>query len=159
MDNLLPPIPLHLATLGFLDNQIGFATLGYIVGPQVVSRFPSEGQIRADELIGVISEQGDLIAQLDACEWVGLVENPLDLDGIVESLVWRAVVTEDDLSGKIEAEKPYSGEVVEEEGLQADIEECDEMVAEVVEADGTAEVSECEQLAEMTEKPGEGRCT
>jgi len=158
MDNLLPPIPLHLATLGMLDNEIGMATLGYIVGPQIVPRFPAEGVIRADELIAIVSEQGDLIAHLEACEWLGVVDSPLDLDGIVESLAWRAAVQEDDLGGDIEAEKPYSGNVAEEDDPQADVEERDDMTAEVVEVDGTAEVSECDQVAEITEKPGEGRC-
>ena len=158
MDNLLPPIPLHLATLGMLDGQIGMATLGYIVGPDIVPRFPAEGTIRADELIAVVSEHGDLIAQLEACEWVGVVDSPLDLDGIVQSLAWRAAVQEDDLGGDIEAEKPYSGNVADESDPQADVEERDDMTAEVVEVDGTAEVSECDQVAEVTEKPGEGRC-
>lgn len=159
MSNILPPIPLHLATLGLLDNQIGAATLGYIVGPEVVSRFPADGQVRADELIAVVSEQGELVAQLEACEWLGVVDAPLDLDGIIESLAWRAVVTGDEISGKIEAEKPYVGEVEGEGEPQVEIEERDDMVAEVIEVDGTAEVSECDGVAELTEKPGEGRCT
>jgi hypothetical protein len=158
MDNLLPPIPLHLATLGMLDGQIGMATLGYIVGPDIVSRFPAEGVISAEAWIAVVSEQGDLIAQLEACEWLGVVDSPLDLDGIVESLAWRAAVQEDDLGGDIAAEKPYTGNVAEEDDHQADVEERDDFIAEVVEIDGAAEVSECDQVAEVTEKPGEGRC-
>lgn len=158
MDNLLPPIPKHLATLGLLDSQIGMATLGYIVGPEIVPRFPSDGVIRADELIAVVSEHGDLIAQLEACEWRGVVDSPLDMDGIVESLAWRAAVQEDDLGGDIEAEKPYSGKVEVEDDPQAEIEEREDLTAEVAEVDGTAEVSECDRVAEITEKPGEGRC-
>jgi len=157
-ENLLPPIPLHLATLGLLDNEIGMATLGYIVGPQIVPRFPSDGVIRADELIAIVSEQGDLVAHLEACEWSGVLDAPLDVEGLIESLAWRAAVTEDDLGGDIEAEKPFTGKVDEEEGPRADIEERDDMTAEVVEVDGTAEVSECDRVAEVTEKPGEGGC-
>lgn len=158
MDHLLPPIPLHLATLGLFDNQIGMATLGYIVGPQIVPRFPSEGVVRADELIAVVSEQGDLIAQLEACEWLGVVDSPLDFQGIVESLVWRAAVQEEDLGGDIRAERAYSGNVAQEDDPQAEVGARDDMTAEVVEVDGVAEVSECDQVAEITEKPGEGRC-
>jgi hypothetical protein len=141
-----------------LDGEIGMFTLGYIVGPDLVPRFPAEGVIRTDELIAIISEQGELVAQLEACEWLGVVDAPLDFDGIVESLAWRAAIQADDLGGDLEAEKPYSGNVVEEGEHEAEVEEREDLTAEVVEADGTAEVSECDQVAEVTEKPGEGRC-
>jgi hypothetical protein len=155
----LPPIPLHLATLGLLDNQIGAATLGYIVGPAVVPRFPAEGTVRPEEYVGVISEQGELVAQLEACEWAGVVETPLDLDGIVESLFWRAAVQADDFGqGEVAGNRPFAGEVSDETDPTAGVEEGDDLVAEVTEVDGTAEVTECEKTAALEEKPGEGRC-
>jgi hypothetical protein len=156
---VLPPIPLHLATLGLLDNQLGAATLGYIVGPPVVSRFPAEGEVRPEAYVGLISEQGELVAQLEACEWQGAVESPLDLDGIVESLFWRAAVEEDDFGqGEVAAERPFSGEVAEEADPMAEVEGVEDWTAEVAEVDGAAEVTECEQTAVLEEKPGEGRC-
>lgn len=156
---VLPPIPLHLATLGFLDNQVGMATLGYLVGPPVVSRFPAEGVVAPEAYVGLISEQGELVAQLEACEWRGAVGSPLDFDGIVESLFWRAAVEEDDFGqGEVAAERPFSGEVAEEADPTADVEGVEDWMAEVVEVDGAAEVTECEQTAVLEEKPGEGRC-
>jgi len=158
LDNLLPPIPLHLATLGLLDHQIGFATLGHIVGPELVARFPSQGVVRTDELIAIVSEQGDLIAHLEACEWQGVIDTPLDYEGLIKSLAWRAAVQEDELGGDIQAEKPYSGNIQEEDDPQAEVKQRDDMMAEVVEVDGTADVSECDQVAKVTEKPGQGGC-
>jgi len=154
--DLLPPEPLHLATLGMLDNQIGMATLGYVVLPEVVPRFPAEGIVEADGLIATFTEES-LEATLQGIDWSAVATAALDVEGLLESVSWRVMLEAQDMEGKLSDDKPLQGEVEQEEDPWAEIAE-DDTVAEVEDTDQVAEVEDADQVAEVVEKPGEGRC-
>lgn len=48
--------PQHIATRGRLDGEYGIATRGYIICPDLVSRFPVFGEVGQAQLFGLVDE-------------------------------------------------------------------------------------------------------
>lgn len=157
MDTLLPPHPLHLATLGLLDNEIGAATLGYIVGPPVVPRFPSEATVQEMAWLARVSPEADWEAKAQSCNW-GAVLDPrhFELDGLFESSFYRATV---ESHGEFEAmvrQQELAGavEVVEESAVV----QPGGSVGAVEDGAESATVQEAVPAGSVQDKPGEGCC-
>lgn len=153
---MLPPQPSHIATRGYWGGVYGIATRGYLVLPDVVPRFPAEGTIEAEDLVAFFREEV-LQATLEVIDWSAVAKSGFDVEGLIQDIVWRAMVEAQDMGGRLDGDKPFGGEVEQETDPWAEVEE-DEPVAEVEEADQAADVEECSETAVLVEKPGQGRC-
>jgi hypothetical protein len=154
---MLPPDPFHLSTRGRWGGAYGIATRGYLVLPDVVPRFPADGFVETEELVGLFTEEA-LEATLESIDWGAVLQPGLDVDGLIEDIVWRAMLEAQDMEGRLDGDKPFGGEVEEETDPWAEVEMEDGPIAEVEEADECAEVEDCSETAILVEKPGEGRC-
>lgn len=158
MENLLPPIPEHLATLGMFDGPLGMATLGFIIGPDIVPRFPAEGMLEAEKLFGFVDEE----ALYALVEGVGVSM------AAVEEQDLAGIFAQQTLTGAVDASQGGLEAMVDGNRASAEVVEDDEMFgALVTEADFVAELAECdlegiidddELTASIEEAPGEGRC-
>lgn len=158
MDDLLPPHPLHLATLGLLDNEIGIATLGYIVGPPIVVRFPAQATVQEMAWLARVDPEGDWLAAMQPNNWIAELDPKVfDLEGLFGSLTHRAIVESrvefeaivqqaDDLIGAVE--------VIEESAAV----QPDGTVGAVGEGAASATVQEVVPLGVVIETPGKGKC-
>ena len=155
---LLPPHPLHLATLGLLDNEIGIATLGYIVGPAIVPRFPAEATVQEMAWLAWVDPEADWAAKTQPRNWIGELDTTVfDLEGLFGSVTHRAVVTSheefeaiiqqaDDLIGAVEVVEESA--VVQQDGRLGTVED---------EA-GSATVQEAVPVGTVSDEPGKGKC-
>jgi len=158
VDTLLPPHPLHLATLGFLDNEIGIATLGYIVGPPIVVRFPADAIVQEMVWLARVDPMGDWLAAMQPNNWIAELDHKVfDLEGLFGSMTQRAIV---------EAHAEFEAIIQQADDLIGSVEVIEESAA--VQPDGTvgavegdvagATVQEVVPLGVVTETPGKGRC-
>lgn len=154
---MLPPQPFHLSTRGRWGGAYGIATRGYLVLPDVVPRFPAEGVLEPEKLVGLLTEE-ELEATLQSLDWSAVAESGFDVNGFVEGLAWRAAMAAQDIDGALAGDIPFGGEVEQETDPWAEISSDGEHIAEVVEVDDSAEVEECSEMGELVEKPGEGKC-
>lgn len=88
------PHPHHIATRGYLGGAYAIAMRGYMTFPDVVARFPSQGMIEGETWVALLQETGDLTAVVEQYALRAGLSSPLDLDGILESLAWRAFLEE-----------------------------------------------------------------
>lgn len=158
MDALLPPHPLHLATLGLLDNEIGIATLGYIVGPPIVVRFPAEASVQEMVWLARVEPRADWLAAMQPNNWIAELDHRVfDLEGLFGSLTHRAIV---------ESRAGFEAIVQQTEDLVGAVEAIEESAA--VHPDGTvgtvddgaasATVQEAVPIGVVIETPGKGKC-
>lgn len=164
--DILPPIPEHLATLGMFDGQLGMATLGFIVEPDISPRFPFEVVVKGDKLLAFVEESG-------LC---GIVEAEGDLGGAVEGDIldiFGIFIPNGLLTAVVDGERfDLEGAVVDGDmllewredrnELEAAVADGDELEAEVAEVDLEALVETVDDEfdgAEVEERPGEGRCS
>ncbi|MBW2170308.1 MAG: hypothetical protein JRG69_13830 [Deltaproteobacteria bacterium] len=158
MDILLPPDPFHLSTLGLFDSEIGKSTLGYIVGPPIVPRFPAEGIVQEMAWLARVEPQGDWWAKAQGQSWRGVLDTTVfDLEGLFGSTTHRAVVEAreeflaiiqqaDDLLGAVES-------IEESASVQPD-----GSVGAVEDGADSATVQEAVPVGTVKDKPGEGCC-
>jgi len=158
VDTLLPPHPLHLATLGLLDNEIGIATLGYIVGPPIVPRFPAEATVQEMAWLARVDPEADWWASTQPRNWIAALDPKIfDLEGLFGSTTHRAVVESraefeavvqqaDDLIGAVEA-------IEESAAVQSD-----GTVGSVDDGAASATVQEAVPVGVIIETPGKGKC-
>jgi len=157
VNNLLPPIPEHLATLGMFDGPIGMATLGFIVGPDIVPHFPTDGLVEAEKLLGFVDEE-ELYALVEGIGEVAALEAQ-DFAGLFVPQRLTATVEEGHagLEAVVMGDK-MSADVVDGDDLEATIAEVD-LEAELAEESLEALVTDDDDLtASVEEAPGEGRC-
>lgn len=158
MDTLLPPHPLHLATLGLLDNEIGIATLGYIVGPPIVPRFPAEATVQEMVWLARVESEADWWAKAQPQNWIAELDpSVFDLEGLFGSMTHRAVV---------ESHEEFEAIVQQADDLIGAVEVIEESAA--VQPDGTvgsvddgaasATVQEARPVGVVIETPGKGKC-
>lgn len=158
MDTLLPPHPLHLATLGLLDNEIGIATLGYIVGPPIVVRFPAEATVQEMAWLARVDPEADWWASAQPRNWIAELDPKIfDLEGLFGSMTHRAVV---------EAQAEFQATVQQADDLIGAVEAIEESAS--VQPDGTvgavedgaasATVQEARPVGVVIETPGKGKC-
>lgn len=158
MDALLPPHPVHLATLGLLDNEIGIATLGYIVGPPIVPRFPAEATVQEMVWLARVEPDGDWLATTQPCNWIAELDPKIfDLEGLFGSVTHRAVV---------EAREEFEAVVQQADDLIGAVEVMEESA--VVQQDGrlgvvedgsaSATVQEAVPVGIVKDAPGKGKC-
>jgi hypothetical protein len=153
---MLPPQPFHIATKGRWGGVYGIATRGYLVLPDIVPRFPAEGAIEVEDLVALVREEV-LQAAIQAIDWSAVAKSGFDVEGLIQDIVWTAMVEAQDMEGLLGSDKVFGGEVEQETDPWAEVEE-DEPVAEVEETDQEADVEECSETAVLVEKPGQGRC-
>lgn len=119
--------PLHIATRGLLDGQYGVVTRGYIVLPDIVSRFPSDADVG---LVG----------------W-------LPVPGVVEEILYEARVSDHPvftLEATVDDHGALLASVVEHPESVALVTEVPDLVAAVVEIERSfGEVQEPGFLAEL----------
>ena len=158
MDTLLPPDPFHLSTLGLFDSEIGKSTLGYIVGPPIVPRFPAEATVQEMAWLARVDPQADWWAKAQGVNWVGELDTTgFDLEGIFGASFYRAVV---------ESWAEFHASIQQAEDLIATVEAIEESAA--VQPDGSvgvvedgadsATVQEAVPIGTVKDKPGEGCC-
>ena len=157
MENLLPPHPLHLATLGLLDNEIGAATLGFIVGPPIAVRFPYDAQVQELAWLGWVNPEADWWATAQTRNWVSLLDSSIfDLNGILGPMAYKAVIESNDEFYSIIQQSDLVGDVEENNNLA--IVQGNAMVSSVQETDGSATVQESVPLGVVVDAPGKGGC-
>jgi len=158
VDILLPPHPIHLATLGLLDNEIGIATLGYIVGPPIVPRFPSEAMVQEMAWLASVDSYGEWEAVDQSCNWLAeLDSNIFDLEGLFGTSVYRAII---EVRGEFQAilrQKDALVGIVEAIEESASL-ELDGKIGSIETDSESATVQEAVPVGSVKDKPGEGCC-
>lgn len=156
---MLPSYPFHISTRGRWGGEYGVATRGYLVLPPIVSRFPAEGIVQEGSFLSaLVDEQGEWIADtILPSDWRGVVDARFDLEGLLGSVVYRAVVDEyGELVATIMMSEEMSA-VIDEIEQSADIVSSG-IVGGVETEDDAATVQEMASLGVVTDKPGEGHC-
>lgn len=156
-DLLLPPHPLHLATLGLLDNEIGAATLGYIVGPPIVPRFPSDAVVQEMAWLGRVDQPADWQATAQGLGWAAMLDQFFELHGELELLFSRARVEE---AGELEAMVQQMADMaaaVEDSDESAEV-AGDGSVGVVEDGAASATVQESVPVGIVQDVPGKGKC-
>jgi len=153
---LLPPHPLHLATLGLLDNEIGAATLGYIVGPPLVNRFPSAAVVQEQAWLGRVDIFPEWGATAQGLSWRASLE-ALGLEGELTSSTYKALV-----EALVELQATI-GQVSELAAAVESVEESavvrpDGSVGVVEDGASSATVQEAVPVATVQDVPGKGKC-
>lgn len=147
------------------DGQLGMATLGFIVEPDISPRFPFEAAVEGDKLLAFVEESG---------LW-GLVEAEGDIRGVVQGDIFDIFgmfTPNGSLTVVVDGERfDLEGTVVDGDmllelredmnELKAAVADGDELEAEVAEMDLEALVETVDDEldgAEVEERPGEGGC-
>lgn len=142
------------------DGQLGMATLGFIVEPDITPRFPAEGALEVEKWLGFVDEE-----TLHA-----LVEGVGSEAAAIESQDLAGLLASEWLTATVEAEQGGFEAMVIGDRASAEVTEVGEHDALVSEApDFAAELAECdlealvvddddELTASLEEAPGEGRC-
>ena len=158
MDNILPPIPFHIATRGYLGGAYGIATRGYLVLPDVISKFPAIGTVQYDGLTGTVYDDF-WAAMVQSSEIRAFLESSSDIEASLRFIFMNAKV-DPVVWGKgevVSLNKAFVGEV-ESILFEVDIDDAG-LCVELHESDDQAEVQQCENSVIVEEKPGEGRCS
>lgn len=155
---LLPPHPVHLATLGLLDNEIGVATLGYIVGPPIVPRFPAEATVQEQVWLARVEPWPEWWAIAESCNWLAELDASLySLEGVLSLYFSRAQVEDrGQLLALIEQVESLVAkvEVVEESAVV----QSGDTLGAVEDGAASATVQETVPIGVVVDKPGRGRC-
>jgi len=159
LENLLPPIPEHLATLGMFDGQLGMATLGFIVEPDITPRFPAEGALEVEHWRGFVDEE-TLHALVEGISAEVATVEAQDLSGFLapQTLTGAVQTTQDGLEAMVSSDRE-TATVTEDEDHAALVSELD-FAAELAECDLEALINDDDDdlIASIEEAPGEGRC-
>lgn len=158
MDLLLPPDPFHLSTLGLFDSEIGKSTLGYIVGPPIVPRFPANAIVQEMAWLARVEPQGDWWAKAQGQSWRGVLDTTVfDLEGLFGSTTHHAVV---------EAREEFQAIIQQADDLMGAVESIEESA--MVQVDGrvgvvesdveSATVQEDVPVGVVVDVPGKGKC-
>lgn len=152
---LFPPYPLHIATRGLLGGQYGVATRGYLVLPDIVSRFPSDAVISQEGYVAYVREAPEWYAQVVE---VGLVVElkSFDLEGALSSIAYEAMVASQVEFQAIVAEMGEIGFVQASE-VSAQVAESGS-IATVGDDTKVAIVNEGGAMGMIEDRPGEGCC-
>ena len=158
MDALLPPDPFHLSTLGLFDSEIGKSTLGYIIGPPIVPRFPAEATVQESVWLARVEPEADWWAKAQSRNWIAELDPSIfDLEGLFGSTTHRATVEahgefdatvqqDDDLIAAVEAVEESA--VVQQDGRLGTVED----------GAGSATVQEAVPVGVVRDVPGKGKC-
>ena len=158
METLLPPDPFHVSTLGLFDSEIGKSTLGYIVGPPIVPRFPADAIVQEMRWAGYVEPEADWWAKAQPANWIAELDPKVfDLEGLFGSVTHRAVV---------ESWAEFEATVQQAEDMLATVEAIEESaelrldgtVGAVEDGASTATVQEAVPVGTVKDKPGEGCC-
>lgn len=158
MDLLLPPDPFHLSTLGLFDSEIGKSTLGYIVGPPIVPRFPANATVQEMAWLARVEPQADWWAKAQGQSWRGVLDTTVfDLEGLFGSTTHRAIV---------EAREEFQAIIQQADDLMGAVEPIEESasvqlggsVGVVEDGAENATVQEAVPVGTVKDKPGEGCC-
>jgi hypothetical protein len=154
---LLPPEPLNLATRGYYGGVYGLATRGYLSFPDVVSRFPIEGTVQYDELIGLVKDEiWDSI--INSVDMKAHLAESSDLQAILQDIVWRAKVDQIDFGEGIVTLENQLNIIVDPQKLMEAILVDIGLKASLFDGGLQAEITDEDQSSVLVERPGEGRC-
>jgi len=158
VDTLLPPDPFHLSTLGLFDSEIGKSTLGYIVGPPIIPRFPADATVQEMVWLARVEPESDWWAKAQPRNWIAELDPSIfDLEGLFGSTTHRAIV---------EAAEEFEAMIQQADDLIGSVEVIEESA--VVQQDGrlgvvedgaaSATVQEAVPVGTVKDVPGKGKC-
>jgi hypothetical protein len=154
---LFPPYPLHIATRGLLDGQYGVATRGYLVLPDIVSRFPSDAVIYQEGHLAYVKELPEWYAQVVEYGLTVELKPIFDLEGILNFVAYEAVVAAQQEFQAIVAETAGGVGAVKETEISAQVAGSGS-IATVDDDTKTATVQEGGDVGVVEDRPGEGCC-
>ena len=153
--------PFHIATRGRFDGEYGIATRGYVVCPDLVSRFPAFGEVDAARLFANVTQE-ELEAWLADAGLTAELQAIGDQDAILGlSRVLTASVSDEGFGLTARVDMALDGLVAtvtcpdESSAALA----ADGMLGDVSQGGGEAIVSDADgPTAVVEERPGEGSC-